>query len=178
MFTIKNLPIADLSNSNKMAMRGKAEAVGVPNPVFFQIMYQVPGYCEPLFEALFESHVNGNIDHGLKEIIRILLARQAKDQYFSNLRSKIALENGLTEERIEAGCGEFELDGSFSEEEKWALKYAKLMYTDPKRINSEFYDQGKSFYSEAEIMELGSFIAFHYGMQPFFATLNLSPKFE
>ena len=50
------------------------------------------------------------------------------------------------------------------------------MYTEPKKVNAEFYDQGKTHYSEAEIIELGAFIAFHYGLQLFMRTLNVTPK--
>jgi hypothetical protein len=33
----------------------------------------------------------------------------------------------------------------------------------------------KNYYTEAQIMELGGFIAFHYGMQVFMRTLNAVP---
>ena len=47
------------------------------------------------------------------------------------------------------------------------------MYTEPKKVNTDFYNIGKTFYSEPEIMELGAFIAFHYGMQMFMRTLKI-----
>lgn len=70
------------------------------------------------------SHAGGKVDHKLKEIIRVQLARTAGDTYFSNLRSAKAIEQGLT---------------------------------------------------EAQIMELGAFIALHYGMQVFMRTLAAFP---
>ena len=100
-------------------------------------------------------------------------ARQAGDAYFGTLRSKPAAAAGLTEEMIEAGCGDFEADARFSAPEKWALRYAKLMYTKPKSVDTAFYAEGKSHYSEAEIMEIGTFIAFHYGMQVFTRAIGL-----
>jgi hypothetical protein len=36
-------------------------------------------------------------------------------------------------------------------------------------------EEDKRYYSEAHIMELGSFIAFHYGMQVFMRTLGAAP---
>ncbi|MGB6415308.1 MAG: hypothetical protein WBF50_01765, partial [Pseudolabrys sp.] len=57
------------------------------------------------------SHAQGNVDHRLKEIIRILLARFANDKYFCALRSRKAQDMGLTEARIDAGCYEYESDG-------------------------------------------------------------------
>ena len=50
------------------------------------------------------------------------------------------------------------------------------MFTKPKKINKAFYDEGKTHYTEAQIMELGSFIAFHYGMQLFMGTLKGLPS--
>ena len=150
----------------------EAEALGVPDDLMFRILGHVPGYAEALYDSLHRSHAEGNVDHKLKEIIRIRLARQANDPYFARLRSNAAAELGLDEATIEAGCGDFEADARFSEAEKWALRYASLMFTAPKRVDKAFYDEGKTHYSEAEIMEFGAFIAFHYGMQLFMGTLT------
>ena len=119
-------------------------------------------------EALFE----GNVDHSLKEIIRIQLANKAEDPYFSSLRSKRALESGLTEERIAAGQGDFVNDPQFTDAEKWALDYAYRMYRTPETVDAAFYDEGKLLWSEAQIMEIGGLIAIHYGLQTFMRTLQ------
>ncbi len=154
----------------------RGAAAGVPDGRLVRLLAHVPGYAEALFDALERSHMDGTVDHRLKEIIRIQLARLANDPYFSAMRSRRALEDGLTEETIEAGCGDFEADPRFSPAEKWALRYAWLMFREPKRVDKAFYDQGKTHYSEAEIMELGAFIAFHYGMQIFLGTIALPPE--
>jgi alkylhydroperoxidase family enzyme len=121
--------------------------------------------------ALIMSHADGGVDHRLKEIIRIQLARFAQDPYFASLRSKKARDAGLTEGQIEAGCGDYE-DAAFSEAEKCALRYADQMYLDPRKVDGAFYAELKKHYTEAQIMELGAFIAFHYGMQMFMRTLG------
>lgn len=172
---VETVPLEEIAQSNLQKLVDQAHDLKVPDPLFFQIMAHAPGYTEALFDALNRTHVEGNVDHKLKEIIRVRLARQAKDTYFSNLRSEMAKEQGLTEEMIDAGCGDFENDDRFTAAEKWALSYAALMYTEPKKVGADFYNEGKTHYSEAEIMELGSFIAFHYGMQVFMRTLNAFP---
>ena len=156
-----------MSEAKLDKIRAQAVELGAVDENFIRVLSQVPGYTEALFDSLTRSHVDGAVDHKLKEIIRIMLARQAGDAYFGTLRSKPAAAAGLTEEMIEAGCGDFEADARFSAPEKWALRYAKLMYTKPKSVDTAFYAEGKSHYSEAEIMEIGTFIAFHYGMQVF-----------
>ena len=84
-----------------------------------------------------------------------------------------ATDSGLDEATIEAGCGDFAADPRFSGAEKWAQRYASLMFTAPKAVDKAFYDEGKTHYTEAQIMELGAFIAFHYGMQLFIGTLEV-----
>ena len=174
MSVIEPIPLDKLNNEKFQTRLELAQQLMVPDTLFIQIMAHAPGYGEALFDAMYQSHAIGNVDHSLKEIIRIRLATISKDSYFIKLRSKKAINLGLTEDRIAAGCGDFESDTQFSDREKWALNYAQLMYTEPKKVNTEFYNLGKSFYSEAEIMELGAFIAFHYGMQMFIRTLKLT----
>ena len=40
------------------------------------------------------------------------------------------------------------------------------------QLDKTFYDEMKKHWSEAQIMELGAFIAFHYGMQMFMRSLG------
>src|SRR3989304_3137111 len=103
------------------------EESGVSDELFPRILAHAPGYAEAIFDAMYKAHAQGNVDHKLKEIIRIQLARTAHDPYFANLRSKQALAVGLDEELIEAGSGDFEQDPQFSAAEKWALRYSYLM---------------------------------------------------
>ena len=139
---------------------------------FIRILAHAPGYAEAIWDAMAEALFEGNVDHSLKEIMRIQLAVKANDPYFSSLRSKRALEAGLTEERIAAGHGNFLDDPQFSDAEKWALDYAYRMYRTPETVDAAFYDAGKAFWSEAQIMEMGGLIAIHYGLQTFMATLT------
>jgi alkylhydroperoxidase family enzyme len=50
------------------------------------------------------------------------------------------------------------------------------MYLAPEQVDAAFYAELKRHYSEAQIMELGAFIAFHYGMQAFMRTLGAHPS--
>lgn len=139
---------------------------------FPRILAHVPGYAEAMWGAMSEALFEGAVDHRLKEIIRIRLARTAGDPYFSNLRSTSAVESGLTEDLIEAGCSDFESDPRFDESEKWALRYASRMYADPAGVDSAFYEEGKRHFTEAQIMELGGLIALFHGMAVFMSTLG------
>lgn len=146
--------------------------LGDPDATFLRILAHVPNYAEALWGAMSEALFEGNVDHGLKEIVRVQVATTAGDPYFSRLRSRPALDTGLTENDIDAGREDFEDHPRFTDAEKWALRYAHLMYRKPEKVDAAFYDEGKQHFSEAQIMELGGLIAIHYGMNVFMRTLQ------
>ena len=150
----------------------RCERLGVPGPLFPRILAHVPAYAKALLRAMLLSHTQGNVDHKLKEIIRVQLARRAGDPYFAGLRSTKAMNDGVDEATIKAGCEDYERSARFSEAEKWGLRYADQMYLNPASVDAAFYAGMKQHYSEAQIMELGAFIALHYGMQVFMRTLG------
>jgi alkylhydroperoxidase family enzyme len=169
---IAPLDRGDVRDDVLAALIEQSERLGVPGSLFALILSRVPGYAKPVLNAMLRSHFEGQVDHALKEIIRVQLARRAGSRYFAQLRSAKAKATGLTEAAIEAGCEDYERSGAFTEKEKWALRYADQMYLNPASIDAAFYAELKKHYSEAEVMELGAFIAFHYGMQVFMRTLE------
>jgi alkylhydroperoxidase family enzyme len=177
MTYIAPLPEEAITDPELRALMAEGEALGVPDDLFPRILARAPEQAVPLMRALIMSHTKGNVDHGLKEIMRILLARLASDRYFAGLRSTKARAMGLTEARIDDGCLAYEDDAKcFSAAEVCALRYADLMFLDANQIDSAFYDEMKKHWSEAQIMELGAFIAFHYGMQMFMRSLGAVPR--
>ena len=172
MTHITPLPREAISDPEMQELMAQSEALGVPDDTFARIIARSPPHAKPVMRALLMSHAEGNVDHRLKEVIRILLARFAGDAYFAALRSRKAREMGLDEARIEAGCGDYEDSALFTEAEKCALRYADQMYLDATKVDADFYAELKTHFSEAQIMELGAFIAFHYGMQMFMRSLG------
>lgn len=171
---IEPLKHEQIEDPELKALIARCEALGAPDSVFPRVLARVPGHAKALLRALLLSHAEGKVDHRLKEIIRVQLARTAGDPYFATLRSVAAKAQGLAEDTIAAGCGRFEDDPRFTAPEKWALRYARELYLNPEKVDAAFYAEGKKHYTEAEIMEIGAFIAFHYGMQVFARTLALN----
>jgi alkylhydroperoxidase family enzyme len=170
---IAALPIEAITDPELRALIAEGEALGVPDVLFPRIIARALEQAVPLMRALIMSHAQGNVDHSLKEIMRILLARFANDKYFASLRSAKACAMGLTEQRIDDGCFAYEDDAKdFSAAEKCALRYADMMFLDANQLDKSFYDEMKQHWTEAQIMELGAFIAFHYGMQMFMRSLG------
>jgi alkylhydroperoxidase family enzyme len=176
MSYISPLAPSEVTDPELRELIQRCEALGVPDSNFPRVLARAPGYAKALLRALLHSHTEGSIDHRLKEIIRVQLARIAGDPYFARLRSARANQEGLDEATIEAGAGKFDDDPRFTPAQKWALRYAHEMYVNPEKVDAAFYAEGKKYYSEAQIMELGAFIAFHYGMQAFARTLEALHK--
>ena len=110
MTRIAPLPREAIADPELQALIAEGEALGVPDDLFARIIARAPDQAVPLLRALLMSHAQGNVDHKLKEIIRILLARFANDKYFARLRSTRARDMGLTEKRIDEGCFAYEND--------------------------------------------------------------------
>jgi hypothetical protein len=173
MTYIAPLPLEAITDPEMLDLIAQGNALGVPDNLFPRILARAPAQAKPILRAMLMSYTQGNVDHRLKEIMRVLLARFANDKYFASLRSRKAIAAGLTEQRIDEGCFEYEDDTKgFSEAEKCALRFADLMYLDAGQIDKPFYDEMKRHWSEAEIMELGSFMVCHYGMQMFMRSLG------
>jgi alkylhydroperoxidase family enzyme len=105
-------------------------------------------------------------------MMRIQLAHFAGDPYFSKLRSKKAVEQGLNENQIASARDDYEDSSDFSEADKVALRFSDQMYLDSQKVDKAFYDEMKKHYSDAQIMELGAFMVHQYGMQLFMRTLQ------
>ncbi|MGQ0752039.1 MAG: carboxymuconolactone decarboxylase family protein [Betaproteobacteria bacterium] len=166
------IALEDVRDAELLGLIRRGEALGVPTASFSLILAHTPEHAKAVLRAMLTSHAEGNVDHKVKEIIRVRLARTAGDPCFAGLRSRRAQQEGLTEDAIEAGCAHFEQDPRFSDAEKWALRYARDLYVNPEKVDAAFYDEGKRNYSEAQIMELGAFMALHYGMQAYMRTLG------
>lgn len=173
MTHIAPLPREAIGDPELRELIAQGENLGVPDDLFPRILARAPAQAKPLMRAMLMSFTQGNVDHKLKEIVRILLARFAGDEYFAALRSRKAAAAGLTEKRIDEGCYEYEDGGKdFSEAEKIALRFADMMYLDASQIDKAFYGEMKKHWSEAQIMELGSFMVCYYGMAMFMRSMG------
>ncbi|MBT5940886.1 MAG: hypothetical protein HOG95_13235, partial [Rhodospirillaceae bacterium] len=70
MAIIDPIPVDQLDPEKFQTRLELAQELMVPDTLFIQIMAHAPGYGEALFDAMYQSHALGNVDHTLKEIIR------------------------------------------------------------------------------------------------------------
>ena len=174
MYNIQGIEKSSITDPELLELMEEALHLGIPGEKFILILARVPSYAKAILKAMIIGFNQGNIDHRIKEVMRVQLARFAGDSYSGQLRSKRAIQEGLEEDLIDSGSNDYEDDERFSEAEKVALRFSDQMYLDPKKVDKYFYDEMKKHYSEAQIMELGGFMVLQYGMQTFIRTLDLS----
>jgi alkylhydroperoxidase family enzyme len=174
---IAPLPLDQITDPELLEMIQEAETNGLGDTLYLRVVARQPHGAKRLYTALKLAGAQGAVDPAFKEIIRIQLARLAKDTYFSNLRARAATEAGLTEERINA-ADDFDQADCFSDAEKAALRYARQMYTDHTLNDAAFYDVLKQHYSEAQVMELGSWIGLSWGLAKWMRSLRAFPEHD
>ena len=109
MSHIAPLRLDAIDDPELQALVAEALALGVPDEAFAGVVAHVPHYAKVLLRAMLISHARGNIDHRLKEMIRVMLAGIARDPYFSRLRSK----------RANASCATCSMSWSYSPTCRW-----------------------------------------------------------
>jgi len=75
MTVIKPLDINDITDPELKELVEKCEALGVPGGEFPRIVARMPEQAKPLLRVMLLNFNEGNVDHRLKEIIRVQLAR-------------------------------------------------------------------------------------------------------
>jgi alkylhydroperoxidase family enzyme len=84
------------------------------------------------------------------------------------------MENGLTEEKI----SELDADGgSFSNRERLAVSYAEKLAVDHRSLDDAFFDELRTEFSDAEIVEIGMMAGQYIGFGRLLMVLDLTPKF-
>ena len=141
MSRLAPLDPSEITDPELLDLLAECEELGVPDALFVRIFARQPDQLKGMLGAMLVSHRDGGVDHKLKEIIRIQLARFVEDPYFSALRSKKAMAAGLTEEIIEAGCEDYEDSDLFSERERVALRFSEQMFLDAQKVDKIFYDE-------------------------------------
>lgn len=109
----------------------------------------------------------------LKEMCRVLISIKHFCGYCSTVRSRISIEQGLTEEKL-MKMEEFETSDMFDVREKAALRFATAFKLSDDAIdNDDVYEDLKKHFSEEEIIELGLLCAETDGVGKFARSLRM-----
>ncbi len=115
----------------------------------------------------------GSLPVPLKEMCRVLISMKHGCGYCSTVRSRIAFERGLTEEKLMATM-DYETSPLFDERQRAALRFASRFKEGDDAIDSdETYADLKRHFTEEEIVELGLLCAETDGVGKFARSLRM-----
>ena len=144
---------------------------GTPRPESTAVRAHVPA-CFWAFANSWETIFrNGVCDHAIKELCRVYVSRTVKCEYCGNQRSIKASQQGLREAQYDDLLN-FEKSERYDERQKAALAYAEAI-TWRLETDDAFWDRLHQHFSEAELVELGCFVALTMGQQSWLRLLNI-----
>jgi alkylhydroperoxidase family enzyme len=149
----------------------RCQREGTPRPESSAVRAHVPAafwaFAES-WQAIFRS---GVCDHAIKELCRVYVSRTVKCEYCGNQRSEQAKSQGLSEGQYDDLLN-FEKSAALGEREKAALAYAETITW---RLDSTdaLWERLHEHFSEAELVELGCFIALTMGQQSWLRLLDI-----
>jgi alkylhydroperoxidase family enzyme len=120
------------------------------------------------WKALFHS---GVCDHSIKELCRVYISRTVKCEFCGNQRSIKATTAGLREQQYDDLLN-FESSERYDARQKAALAYAEAIAW---RLDTDdaFWERLHSHFLEAELVELGCFVALTFGQQSWIRLLGI-----
>jgi len=145
---------------------------GTPRVESQAIRAHVPAVLRSFNRAWQTTFREGVVDHNIKELCRVFVAKSLECGYCAGQRSHVATANGLTEREFDEVI-EFRESTVLSEREKAALLLAEAIAWDPLMADDEVWAKLHEHFTEPELVELGYFIGLTMGQQKFLKTLNI-----
>lgn len=153
----------------------RARRLGTPRPESQAIRAH---HAEALkaFDHAWETLFRGGIvDHTVKELCRLYISKSVDCAYCGGQRSVGATAAGMTEDKVDEIL-DFERSERFDDREKTALAWTLAIAWDPELADDALWERLHAHFSEAELVELGSFVALTLGQQRFLKTLALEHR--
>ena len=144
---------------------------GTPRPESQAVRAHVPATFWSFANTWRDVFKNGVADHKIKELCRIYVSRSVLCEFCGNQRSVKAAKAGVVEDDYRDLIN-FESSTRYSEKQKAALAYAEAITWDLP-TDDAFWARLHSHFSEAELVEIGYFIALTMGQQRWLRTLNI-----
>lgn len=145
---------------------------GTPRLESQAIRAHVPEVLRSFSRAWQGVFRKGVLDHNVKELARVFIAKSLDCGYCAGQRSHLAAANGLTEREYDDVI-EFRSSSRFSARDKAALRWAEAIAWDAALADDEVWAELHRHFSEAELVELGYFIGLTMGQQRFLKTLGV-----
>jgi AhpD family alkylhydroperoxidase len=145
---------------------------GTPRLESQAIRAHVPAVLRTFNQSWQQVFREGVLDHGIKELARVFIAKSLDCGYCAGQRSHIATAGGLSEREFDEVI-EFRDSTILGEREKAALLLAEAIAWDPTMADDDVWSKLHAHFTESEIVELGYFIGLTMGQQKFLKTLGI-----
>ncbi len=149
-----------------------ARAHGTPRLESQAIRAHVPAVLHTFSESWQQVFREGVLDHRVKELARVFIAKSLECGYCAGQRSHLGAEQGLTERAYDEVI-DFRQSQVLTDREKAALRWAEAIAWDARLADDELWKELHSHFTEPELVELGYFIGLTMGQQRFLKTLDL-----
>jgi alkylhydroperoxidase family enzyme len=162
---------ATITDEKMLAELDRCRREGTPRPESQAIRAHVPAAFWSFANTWQSVFREGVMDHSIKELCRVYVSRSVLCEYCGNQRSVRSAKAGLVEEDYR-DLLEFEKSTRYDERQKAALAYTEAITWDL-AADDALWARLKAQFSEAEIVELGYFVAITMGQQRWLRTLNI-----
>lgn len=160
MTRISKIPVAQWDA--ELRTMQQAEAASEVELGMFRVLAHTPALARAVTRFGGELFGARTLSRRLVELVRLRVAFHNQCRSCMAIRYNSAIEDGLTEGAVCSLARPQEAD-DLTPAEKAALAYADRSATDHFSIDDADFDKLRCHFSEAEIVELGVFIAFFIG---------------
>lgn len=150
----------------------QSRTFGTPRLESQAIRAHVPAVLRTFTASWQQTFRDGVLDHAIKELARVFIAKSLDCGYCAGQRSHLGAEAGLTEREFDEVI-EFRDSTVLGDREKSALMWAEAIAWDPNLADDALWEKLHAHFTEPELVELGYFIALTMGQQKFLKTLDL-----
>ena len=153
----------------------RARLHGTPRPESQSVRAHVPEILRTFSAYWNATFDDGLVENRLKELCRLYVSKTVECNYCGNQRSEAARAQGLSETLVDEILL-FEGSESFDEREQAALAYTRAIAWDPDQADDALWERLHAHFTDAQIVELGSFVSLTAGAQRFVKTLDLGHR--
>jgi alkylhydroperoxidase family enzyme len=144
---------------------------GTPRPESSAVRAHAPNAFWAFADSWKALFFGGVCDHSIKELCRVYVSRSVGCEFCGNQRSTRATDAGLAEHKYDELL-DFESSEQYDDRQKAALAYAEAICW-RLELGDELWDRLHGHFPEAELVELGCFIALTLGQQSWIRLLDI-----
>lgn len=145
---------------------------GTPRPESQAIRAHVPAILHTFADTWEASYSSLVVEPALKELCRLFVSRTVACTYCGSQRGPSFGHGPLDEGDLDEVM-RYEESDAFNERQKAALAYADAITWNPDAADDALWARLRAQFTEAELVELGYFIALTSGQQRWIRTLDL-----